>query len=272
MLDSRLRRTLDRARALRDKRRELAKKGGGSQAEKRSLRKDTAALQKALAEYREALAKALATQPLFDVEKAFRDHLKKQKRVLDRLTKDMDEMAKLAGAEGLLDLAKLEKFLDDFEGLAKDMNAVVGEPVRNIVAVVRLLARANEFVRLTVAQKELTKLARRFKDTKGVLSRLRQMELQEVASTERSVRDGLGRFMQELPQLKDKLPDDEKYDELKESVAEFLKKIGDAKIQKDLDVAAEKFTGLDGPGGYPPAKAAALTNALRSNFIFPCLL
>jgi len=256
-LDNHLRRTFERAQAAQEKRRELAKKGKPSDDEAAKLRKNLQDLRLALGDYRKGLNEAVATSPLFDIEKAFKESLAKQGRTVDRLTKQLDDMMQEAGSNGLVDPAQLDKLVDELSGLFTDMTKNVGEPVRLITSVIRLIAYADEFTRLAQQQKETAGLARRFKDQKEELTRTQQMELQEIAAIERQVRDGLQRFVETLPELVAKVPDEEAFQRLKETAREFLKKVADAQIQPDLDKATDKFASLDGRGGYPPAQDAA---------------
>jgi hypothetical protein len=133
------------------------------------------------------------------------------------------------GPEGLPDLAKLEKLTDELGGLFEQMIQEVGKPVRLIAAVVRLLAQAEMFARLALQQKEIAQLSRRFEEEKQALSRMEQVELQEIAAAERQVRDGLQGMMETIPELLKQVPDDEEYKQFKQTTEEFLKKVREAK-------------------------------------------
>ena len=256
-LDNHLRRTLERAQTLRDKGRELDKKAKPDASDLAAQRKAAEDFRRSLGDYVRGLQEALGTSPLFDVEQAFRERLEEQQRKLERLTKDFDDMMEEAGSNAPLDLAKVEKIVDELGGLFEEMKRDVGDPVRLITAVVRLLSEADGFAALASRQKELAGLARRFEEKKGVLSRIEQMELQEIAAAQRQVRDGLSAFMERIPELLAKIPDDEGFAELKKTAEAFLARVRDAKIQDELDKATDRFVVLDGPGGYPPAQKAA---------------
>ena len=255
-LNSSLRRTVERAETLRDRLRDMSKTQP-TEAELAQMRKLAQELRKALGEYRKDVDRTLQAGNLFDIEKDFKDDLRAQADDLDNLQGRLDRMMEETGSNRPLDLAELEKIVDRMKDLAGQMDQNIGQPVQLITSVVRVLQLADEFTRLAARQKELAALARRFENQKGELSREAQMELQELAASQRQVRDGLQRFTELLPELLDKVPDDDEFAELKQTATDFLKRIADADIQTDLNTATEKFSLLDGPGAYTPAQDAA---------------
>jgi hypothetical protein len=172
------------------------------------------------------------------------------------LQRHADEMAALAAGGKTLDPQQLEQLMSELQQMSGQMEDEVARPAAHLSAVARLMAKADEFVRLTLQQKELVKLLRRFKDHEGPLSRLEQMELAELSAGERRIKDGLKRFLERVPELAEDLPDEKEYENLKGQVKEFLKAVEDAGIMKDLEDSTEKLAALDGPGGFPKAKEA----------------
>jgi len=250
-LGDELRRLAERAQALEKKARELADKGGGTPEEREALRKEARALARDMAHYRRSLQKALGQPPLFDIEDFFREHLAKQRRQLERLQKEMD-----AAAEGSLTPEELAKIARSMSAMSSLEQADVGEPVRLLLAVVRVIVRAQMFVRLYQEQVEVVRLAERFRTRAEELSAVERRELEELGRREREIHDGLEELLEELPDLVAQLPPEEAYDLLRESVRAFIKGVREAKIAEDLEAAGKKFAALDGPGGYPPARDA----------------
>jgi len=257
-LDNHLRRTLERAETLRDKLKEMQAKDNPTPEELAEQRRMAEELAKALADYRKGIDEAIATSPLFDIEQSFKEHLARQREAVDRMRDHLDRTMKDAAPGSALSLPRMEDLVKQLKDLAGDMNRTVGEPVRLITAVVHVLAMQDEFTRLALTQQELAQFAERFKEQKGELSRLQQMELQEISATQRRVKEGLESFVEKLPELLAQIPDEEAYDKLKKTAEEFLQKISRARIADDLAAATEKLGALDGPGGYPPAQSAAL--------------
>ncbi len=251
-LSSWMRRLAERTDAHEKKKRRLLKKGGGTPAEQQALRKEARALAAQMAEYRAALDKLLQMPSLFDIEDLFRKTLSKQRRVLERLQRQFDDEA-----EGRLTLKELAALAYGMKSLAGTLHLEVEQPVRLILAVVRLIARAQMFVRLYHGQVEIVRLARRFEKRAGKLSLVEQRELEELGRRERLVHGELEELLEELPELIDKLPKEKDYDLLRKTAREFVDGVRAAKIPDDLATAGRKFAALDGPGGYPPAKSAA---------------
>jgi hypothetical protein len=256
-LSSQLRRMAEQAEVLEEHQRRLRRLDGGTANQRKALSEEAAALRASLAEYQKALEDALNTSPLFDIEQAFQDSLREQLPNLERLLKEMDDLAGDASGAGLLMPRRISDISDILSDMAGQTEREVGEPARQIAAVAHLLARADVFARLAARQMELARLLRRFEEREGELTRIEQMELQELAAAEQRIRDAVARLMEELPELTEALPEEEQFDTLRESVADFMEAVSDLKIQDDLDEAADKLAELDGPGGYPPAKSAA---------------
>jgi len=247
-----LRRLAERAQALEKKARQLAKKGGGSPAEQAALRKEAAELAAEMARYRQALGRALKQPKLFDIEGLFRKNLAQQDRMLQRLRKQLAGSA----AAGVPSGAVLERIAKGMASLSRSEQAQIGEPLRHLIPVARLIARAQTFVRLALEQKEVVRLATRFKDRDEKLSVVEQRELEELGRRERKIRSELLKLLTELPELLEELPPEETYDRLREGVTSFIKGVLAVKIPEDLDQAGRKFLAHDGKRGYPPARDA----------------
>ena len=248
-----LRRLSERAKALQRAADKLAKAGGGTEAQKQALQKEARALASSLAEYRMAVIETLKLPAFFDVESSFRETLSAQTRTLARLERELMEKA---GAAVLIS-GEFHELANELAGMCQAEEGEIAKPVRHIAAVARLLARADVFTLLARRQAELARLARRFKDKAGALSRIEQMELREIAHAQRGIRDGLRELVAELPELLDKIPPDKQYDELRASTRAFVDAVRRAKIQEDLDTATDRFSELDGKRGLPPAQDAA---------------
>jgi len=252
-LDAWLRRLAERARDLEKKAAELAKRGGPD-AEKDALAKEMTELTKQLSEYREALGKLMEQSVLFDVEKSFRESLATQSQKLTALKDKMDRL----GGGGLSDPKAAREVADELAQMFRQENEEVGEPFRHVASVSRMLARADAFTALAREQAELVQMLRRFQDRPSdSLSRIEQMELQELRQRQERVAQGLREFTTSLPQLLDKVPPEPYYDPLRKSVNQFLDAVRDARIQDDLNDASDKLSALNAPGGFPPARRAA---------------
>jgi len=254
-LDDFLRRLNEHAQTLRDKAAALRGAGGDSPAQRDALRAELDRLAEALNRYCKHLEKTLRSPVLFDIESIMRQELESQRDPLARLRSLLDEMRgdrdQLPGAQDFEDMASA------LAGLAQGSERRIGEPVRHIASVARLLAAAQSFTHLALEQKRIARMSRRFQEHEGALSRVQQMELQELAAAQARVRDGLQEFMERVPELLAAVPEDRHYDRLRESTNRFLAAVREAGIQPDLDTAAQRYAALDGPGGYPPCRSAA---------------
>lgn len=254
---SQLQRTSERAQALQDKERRLAKKGVEKQKLREELEGDVGELRDALENYRKMIDEILKTPPLFDIEESFQETLRQQLDEIEELLKMANDAAKSLTENAELDPDLLGKLAGALGDLSEQTNAMVGEPAYMIATVANLLARADLFARLAERQEELARQLRRFSDKTDELSRVEQMELQELAETQANVRDAVEQIMADIDRLAGELPSDAEFDELRQSVAEFIAKFQELKIQDDLDEAAARLAEADGPKGYLAAKSAA---------------
>jgi hypothetical protein len=258
-LPEELRRILERAETLEQRLRKLAGKGG-TDAEKAALRAEAKGLREALAEFQKALGATLATPPEFDVEHAFHETLGSLVPELAGLMKQLDDAgaaAEVGAGGGIPDPEALASIRDALRDMAARAQANVGQPARMIAEVVRLLVRADLFAQMAQREKEIVKLAERFKEHQGVLSRVQEMELQELGAQQQRVGDAMRQLMEELPELADQLPADPTYDKLRAGVAEFVSIASNLAIQIDLDKATDLMMSLDGRAGYFRARQAA---------------
>jgi hypothetical protein len=104
--------------------------------------------------------------------------------------------------------------------------------------VISVLAKGDEFVKLARQQAVLAQMLRRFADRTNALSRLEQMEVQELAHQQRRVHEALRTWTTQLQELVARVPADAQYDPLRQDIEKFLKAVADAGIESDLSQAA----------------------------------
>jgi len=246
-LDAWLRRLAERAR-------NLAKQAeGGSEAEKQAAASEAKALSDDLAKYEGELGKLLQQAVLFDVEQAFRNALVQQHTAVGQARQKF----KQGLGSGQLDPKKLAEAAADLSQLAQEEEENVDQPAQRIAAVAHLLARADTFVKLARQQATLAEMLRRFADKSGELSRVEQIEMQELAYQQRRIQEGLQAMLESLPQLLVAIPDEEQYAPLREDVEKFVQAVADAKIEDDLRDNERNLAALDGKSGYALAQQAA---------------
>jgi hypothetical protein len=246
-LGSWLRRLAERARDLDQKAR------SASEAEQQELARQANALAKELADYETELGNLMRQTMMFDVEQAFRETLVAQHEQLRQAQRQFSEQT--AGGEftpGLF--AELSRQLSE---LARTEEQEIGEPARQIAAVAHLLARADRFVRLAQEQESIARLLQRFAEKAGGLTRLEQMEVQELMHHQRRVQDGLRNLLETLPELAARLPDNPAYDALRGDVNAFIEAVAEAKIERDMDAALHVLAQQDTMTGHALARLAA---------------
>jgi hypothetical protein len=89
------------------------------------------------------------------------------------------------------------------------------------------------------------------------LSRVEQMELQELAHQQRRIQQQTADLMASLPSLMDKLPPDAAYDPLRQNVNDFIAAVAKAKIESDMADVNKSLADMDATTGYVLANIAA---------------
>ncbi|HZI33076.1 MAG TPA: hypothetical protein VFF11_12105, partial [Candidatus Binatia bacterium] len=242
-LDGWLRRLAEHAR-------DLAAKAGQSDA---ATRAEAEELANQLAEYNKALAKLLQDQKMFDVEDSFRSTLEAQQTELSNAA----EKLKMALGGGVPDAKQLKELSDTLNQIAGTQNDQVEQPAQQIAAVVRVVAKADTFVKLAQRQAALAQMLRRFANHTNALTHLEQMEVQELSHQEQRVSDELHKLLGELPDLVAKVPADPEFDPLRSDVTSFLQAVADAKIEDYLKYAVKSLEEPDTMTGLGLAQLAA---------------
>jgi hypothetical protein len=242
-LDAWMRRLAERARSVADK----AARGDAS------TRAEADELARQLDDYNQAVGKLLQDPAMFDVEDSFRATLADQREQLA----DAAEGLRGGTGSGSPDPKAMQKLAERMTRMAQTAGDQIEQPAQQIVSVVRVVTQADTFVKLAQQQAEIARLLRRFADRTNALTRLEQMEVQELTHQQHRVADGLHGWLGQLPELLTQVPDDPQYDPLRNDVAGFLKAVGDAKIEEDLQDAAKTLEEPDTATGYVLARQAA---------------
>ncbi len=238
-----LRRLAERARSLESK---AEKSDPGT-------RRDAGELADQLEKYERELGKLLLNPLMFDVEQSFRTTLVAQHTRVGAARQALRK----ALASGPLDPKQMKELADELGKLSQTEEEEIGQPAQQIASVAQVLARADAFVRLAQQQATLARMLRRFSEQTNTLSRLEQMELQELAHQQQRIQAALRTLLTQLPDLLSKVPTDPDYEALRRDVNAFLKGVADAAIEQDLADATQSLNEPDAMTGYVLALRAA---------------
>lgn len=242
-----LRRLAERARNVQDA------AESNDAAEREQAAKDAAKLAAELEKYRAELGKVSDQAIFFDVEKSFQRELALQDigvaSAADKLKKATEGGRASAGT--IRDAARELSRLSEQE----EMN--ITDPAREIASVAQLVARADVFTRLAREEANVARLLSRFADHTNALSRMEQIEVQELAHQQSRIREELRTLLDSLPEMVEKLPADTQFDPLRQDVNDFLKAVNEAKIEEDISLSAKSLTETDAMTGHALAQLAA---------------
>jgi hypothetical protein len=242
-MDAWLRRLAERARNLETK----------AQQADPSARAEADALAQQLEQYNQELARLLQSPTMFDVEESFHSALAAQQAQIGEVTSKL----KGASGNGVPDAKQLKEISETLSRLAQSQDENVEQPAQQIVSVVRVLARADTFVKLAQEQAVLAGMLRRFADRTNALSHIEQMEVQELARQQHRVGSALHELLGQLPELLAQVPAGPDYDPLRADVSRFLQAVAGAGIEDDLANAANALDEPDPMTGQALAQRAA---------------
>jgi hypothetical protein len=246
-LNAWLRRMAEHARNLE------SKADSSASADKKSLADDAKDLADDLEKFQEELGKLLDEALMFDVEKAFRETLVAQHTQVGQ----MANMLKQLAANGQVTSDKLKEITDQLNAMSATDEEDVDQPAQQIATVARLMARADTFVKLAQQEATIARLLQRFNEQTNGLSRVEQMELQELAHQQRRVQEEMRKLLSALDDSLAELPADAQYDPLRTDVTNFVAAVAEAKIEQDLGDASKVLADLDASTGFILAKSAA---------------
>ncbi len=219
-----------------------------------ATRAEAEELAKQLSKYDEALSKLLQDPMMFDVENSFRATLAAEQSKLGEAAAKLKQALGSGGTPGAKELKELSEALNQ---LAQTQDEQIEQPAQQIASVVRLVSRADTFVKLAQEQAALAQMLRRFADKTNALSRLEQMEVQELTHQQHRIGEALHELIGQLPELLAKVPADAEFDPLRADVNQFLKAVADAKIEEYLTNAAKTLEEPDTMTGHTLAQMAA---------------
>lgn len=218
-----------------------------------AAREQSVALAKELADLDEQIGKLLRDAMMFDLEEAFRKELVEQHAGV----RDSRRKLEQALASSQLSPGALREISQQMIDLAQRQQESIAKPAQEIVAVTRLLARADVFVKMAREQALLARMLRRFSDRTTPLSRAEELALQELTHQQQRIYDALNRYLAEIPDLMAQVPADAQYDPLRNDVNQFLDAIKQAEISSDLSSAATALAEPDAMTGQALAQRAA---------------
>jgi hypothetical protein len=202
---------------------------------------------------KQGLADLLEMPELFAIESSFRDAIRREHALLDTLARQ----ARQAAANQPTSAPALAAIARALEDIARDNTDSIGTPARHLASVAALLARADIFVKLARDQSLAARLLKRFANRTDTLSRIEQLELQEIAHQERRIREALRSLMESLAASLSEIPGEPPYEALRKDVQSFVQAVADAGIDADLKDAAASLARFDPGAGHALAQSAA---------------
>jgi hypothetical protein len=222
-------------------------------AERERAAKEAQELAAELQRYRSELAKIADQAIFFDIEKAFQQALAMQ----DSAIQSAAEKLKKAAGAGQPDADAMREAARQLTRLSEQEEENISDPAHELASVAQLIARADVFTRLAREEATVARLLDRFAQQTNALSRMEQIEVQELAHQQRRIREELRKLLDSLPDMLAQLPAEPQFDPLRKDVNDFLKAVREAKIEDDIETSGKSLGESDAMTGHALAKLAA---------------
>ncbi|HUR56804.1 MAG TPA: hypothetical protein VM029_03785 [Opitutaceae bacterium] len=222
-------------------------------AERERAAKEAQELVTELQRYREELGKIADQAIFFDIEKSFQQALAMQ----DTAVGAAAEKLKKAAGGGQSKADALREVARQLSRMSAEEQRDITEPARELASVAQLIARADVFTRLAREEATVARLLERFARQTNALTRLEQIEVQELAHQQRRLREELRKLLDSLPEMLAQVPAEPQYDALRKDVTNFLNAVSAAKIEDDMAAAAKSLAESDAMTGQALAQVAA---------------
>ncbi|MBN1588269.1 MAG: hypothetical protein JW888_02010 [Pirellulales bacterium] len=213
-----------------------------------------------------------------------RDRLQKESQALrelseTRLPVDLDEnlspqIAKLADMTGQM-AGELEKLLKEsslnrepierqLKKMAKQLqkrkqqyNEQASKPMEHLAVVFPLMVDQQRFTMLVLRQDDLLERLASLKDRDGEDDPALKIRMRDLEEEQRQIREDLQSLLVDIEEHITKLPDEEPFDELRQSATDFVDDLRDSRAEEAMVEAEAGLGDFSGTVGYERAKEAS---------------
>jgi len=200
-------------------------------------------LQKDVAELRAAAGRKLP----YDLDEAMAKHLEKH---IDRLQKAADGLQRLTLDEAGKPMtnaelqAALESLGKELAEADLDFEQKAMEPIEHLERVFPLMADEAKFVELVRRQRELADRIAAQKQNDGADDPAAKARLRDLEAEQGRLRDDLAELLADVEKHTAELPEDEQFDDLRESAAKFAEAVRKSGAPADMESAEDALAGL----------------------------
>jgi hypothetical protein len=236
--------------------RKKAKKTGDemvSSAERKELKRLAERLQ-AEADQLDAAAKHLLP---YDIDQQFSQQLMRLSRKMRSHASDLDQLASRSALSG----KDMEKGLDDLQREStaeeEEFNRKALAHIEQLESLFPLIEDAARFVELVREQKDLAERLASLKGRDGEDSPLLKGRMRDLETQQKDIREALSRLLDDIETHVTKLPDDTRFNELRDAVREFVAAVRTSGASEAMSEAEAGLSEFSGTRGYAGSQKAA---------------
>jgi hypothetical protein len=260
MLASKYRQVQRRLAALKEKKEGLKKKVKDQPPDAEADEKDReelAALQKQLAADLAELKAAAQNKLPYDLDESLSKELQ---RHLERMQRAADGLERLTKNKTLKNsdlAAALEALSKELEEADLDVEQKMMEPIEHLELIFPLIADQAKFITIARQQRELAERIAALKGNDGRDDPSTKARLRDLEAEQADVRAALEDLLAEIESHAERLPDDEKLRELKETAKDFVREVRQTGALDDMVEAESALAGFIAAKAADEAKEAA---------------
>jgi hypothetical protein len=214
-------------------------------------------LTRRLREESEALRNLAKNRLPYDIESELAPQLEAVARIPDEVA---DELAKLLEQEDLHGDAlarQLKKLAERLDSGRRQFNQMATEPLELLEVVFPLIADQSRFVMLVLRQIDLAERLTTLKGREGEDNPALKTRMRDLEEEQRKIREDLGELLDDIEAHVAKLPDDDRFDRLRETAARFADEVRASGASEAMAEAENALAEFSGTRAYEKAQEAA---------------
>jgi hypothetical protein len=229
---------------------ELAKKDGVDDQTRKKLEELAEKLAKEAAEVQKAAEEDLP----FDLDKKLNKELEK---VAQELENAANEAQKLSKGQSIPKITgALQELAKRLGGAQEQFKQEATEPLEHLAKIFPLIEDEARFLLIHQQQKELYERLASLKEKEHADDPKDKSRMRDMEEEQRKLREELRLVLDDIDQHLLELPDDDKYDKMRESAADFAKSVRESAAGDRMQDAEQGLADFNGQKGHGNAKEA----------------
>lgn len=209
----------------------------------------------------EAIARAAEHDLPYDIDKKLKNKLMEQAEKLKERSDELKQLVKRDKNPSDMNneavRRQLAKMAQELSEQRKELATEATEPLEHLAKVYPLMEDQARYTALVLWQTDLAERLASFKGIERSDDPAAKARLRELQEEQRRVRQELQKLLEDIENHVKQLPDDEKFDTLRESATKFAEAVNRSGANEEMVAGETELTDFRGDAGYRHAQEAA---------------